>query len=254
MAASAHTLTFLGTGTSTGVPRIGCDCPVCTSTHPLDQRLRCSALLCWDGVKLLLDCGPDFRTQALHHHITELDAILITHEHYDHVGGLDDIRPLGDMPIYAEQRVLDAIQRNMPYCFGANHYPGAPDITLHEVVPQQTFYVQSLAINPLRVMHGRLPIVGYRIGNFAYITDASAIDEDTLRALQGIDVLVMNALQIEPHPAHFSLAEALAVVERVQPKRTYFIHFSHHIGFHTEISDILPPNVYLAYDNLTIDL
>ncbi len=254
MPESVHTLTFLGTGTSTGVPRIGCDCPICTSTNMLDQRLRCSALLCWDGVKILFDCGPDFRTQALQHQITELDAILITHEHYDHVGGLDDIRPLGDMPIYAEQRVLDAIQRNMPYCFGENHYPGAPYIRLHAVEPAKAFEIQGLTIIPLRVMHGRLPIVGYRVHNFAYITDASAIDNTTLDALRGVDTLVMNALQIEPHPAHFSLEESLAVVKQVQPKQTYFIHFSHHIGFHEETSRLLPENVYLAYDNLTINI
>ncbi len=254
MPESVHTLTFLGTGTSTGVPRIGCDCPVCTSTNPLDQRLRCSALLCWEGLKILFDCGPDFRTQALQHQLTELDAILITHEHYDHVGGLDDIRPLGDMPIYAEQRVLDAIQRNMPYCFGENHYPGAPTITLHKVEPQIPFQIQSLTIIPLRVMHGRLPIVGYRVDNFAYITDASAIDNTTLDMLRGVDTLVMNALQKESHPAHFSLEESLAVVKQVQPKQTYFIHFSHHIGFHEETSRLLPNNVYLAYDNLIINI
>ncbi len=254
MPVPSHTLTFLGTGTSTGVPLIGCDCPVCASSNPLDQRLRCSALAEWGEVKILLDCGPDFRAQALHHHITALDAILITHEHYDHVGGLDDIRPLGNMPIYAEQRVLSTIQRNMPYCFGENHYPGSPTLTLHEVIPQKSFQIASLMITPLRVLHGKLPIIGYRIENFAYITDASAIDEDTIVLLQGIDTLVLNALQLPSHPAHFSLEESLAVAEKIGARTTYFTHFSHHIGLHTDTSRMLPDNIHLAYDNLTINL
>lgn len=247
-------LTFLGTGTSVGIPRIGCDCAVCRSADVHDKRLRCSALLETDGLRILIDCSPDFRQQALLHDIRHLDGVILTHEHYDHVGGLDDLRPLGNARIYGEQRVLDAILRVMPYCFGEHKYPGAPDIELHKVEPDKPFTIGNVEILPLRVMHGRLPIVGYRIGRFAYITDASAIADTTISQLQGLDTLVLNALQIPPHPAHFSLAESLQVAEKIKARRTWFIHFSDKIGLHAVTNRTLPKGVELAYDNLTIGL
>lgn len=247
-------LTFMGTGTSVGVPRIGCDCEVCRSADLHDKRLRCSALWETDSVRLLLDCGPDFRQQALLYGIRHLDGVLLTHEHYDHVGGLDDLRPLGDAHIYGEERVLAAIRRVMPYCFGEHKYQGAPDIQLYEVHAYHPFVVQGVEILPLRAIHGQLPIVGYRIGKFAYITDASVLPDETIDRLQGIDTLVLNALQKPVHPAHFSLEESLAVLPKICARRTYFTHFSDKIGLHAQTDSILPEGVALAYDGLTIDL
>lgn len=251
-------LTFLGTGTSVGVPMLGCNCEVCRSTDPRDQRTRCSALLEGGGYTILFDCGPDFRLQALRHDINHVDAIFVTHEHYDHVGGMDDVRPLGNTHIYGEERVLEAIRRVMPYCFGANKYPGSPTIELHQVVPYQPVSLPipslfPLSVVPIRVTHGRLSILGYRVGNFAYITDASALDEEAINALSGLDVLVLNALRFEPHPAHFSLEESLSIAKRIGAKQTYFTHFSHHIGLHTNTEATLPNGMLMAYDNLTID-
>lgn len=249
-------ITFLGTGTSVGVPQLGCGCPVCRSLDPRDNRLRCSSLLEYNGFRFLIDCGPDFRQQALRHGITEVDAVLLTHEHYDHVGGLDDVRPLGNTHIYAEERVLDAVRRVMPYCFGEHPYPGSPRIFLHEVTPTVPFVVEKESqqpIVPLRVFHNRLPIVGYRIGDFAYITDASSLPEETYEALKGVRFLVVNALRMAPHPAHFSLGESLAVAARVGAEQTYFVHFSHDIGLHAETDAQLPEGIHLAYDNLTVE-
>lgn len=246
-------LTFLGTSTSVGVPMLGCGCSVCTSADPRDTRLRCSALLEVDGLRILIDCGPDFRAQALKHRITSVDAVLLTHEHYDHVGGLDDVRPLGDTHIYGEERVLGAVRRVMPYCFGENKYPGSPTITLHEAMPGEPLLLGGLKIVPLRVMHNKLPILGYRIGDFAYITDASALPDETLEALSGVKVLVLNALQKPPHPAHFSLGESMEVAEKVGAQQTWFTHFSHKIGLHAATDAELPTGMHLAYDNLIIE-
>lgn len=245
-------ITFLGTGTSIGVPMIGCGCKVCTSNDPHDTRLRCSVLLQMGNTRILIDSGPDFRTQALRHHITRLDALMITHNHYDHLYGLDDVRPLGDTPIYGEQTVLDTIHKIMPYCFGPNKYPGSPTIRLCEVKAFEPLRVNDVEILPIRVMHGRLPIVGYRFGSLAYITDASMLPEETFEALEGVETLVINALRITPHPSHFSLEESIAAAKRIGAKRTYFTHFSHEIGLHAQTDASLPEGMHLAYDGLSV--
>lgn len=251
----AMKLRFLGTGTSTGTPVIGCPCPVCHSPHSRDKRLRTSALLTTDhGQHILIDCGPDFRQQALAAGLTHIDAILLTHEHYDHVGGLDDIRPLGDMPVYALQRVLDAVIRCMPYCFGTQKYPGSPDITLHPILPEQPFHAAGQQIIPLSVMHANLPILGFRIGSLAYLTDVKTLPSETMQQLSDLSVLVINALRPEAHPSHLSLPEAVELARTIGAKNTYFTHFAHQIGLHQATEQILPPNMHLAYDGLEIDI
>ena len=252
-------VTILGSGTSTGVPEIGCTCPVCTSTDPRDRRLRCSALIeAGSGTRILVDCGPDFRRQMLSVPFAPLDAVLLTHEHYDHVGGIDDLRPFcrhGSVDLYAQGDVAEAIRRRIPYCFAAHKYPGVPALELHEIEAGCAFPVKDTEVLPFRVWHGRLPILGYRIGGLAYITDMTALPDESLAALDGITHLVMNALRIAPHPTHQSLQEALDKVEllrsRTSLRTVYLIHMSHSIGLHREVDAALPPYVRLAYDGLS---
>ena len=245
---------FLGTGTSTGVPQIGCRCEVCRSADAHDHRLRTSALLETGGRRLLMDCGPDFRQQMLAHGITWLSAVLLTHEHYDHVGGMDDLRPFGDMDVYAEGRVLEAVRRVMPYCFAPHPYPGVPRIELHEVRPYEAFDVQGLRVMPVRLMHACLPILGYRIGNVAYLTDVKTLDERAIEQLGGLDVLVLNALRRKEHLSHLSLDESLALAHRIGAKKTFLIHMSHEIGLHEAVQRQLPDGVVLAYDGLEAEI
>lgn len=248
-------ITILGSGTSTGVPEIGCTCPVCTSSDPRDHRLRASALIETDDTRILIDCGPDFRTQVLGLPFKKIDGVLITHEHYDHVGGLDDLRPFcrfGEVPIYAEPHTVERLRTRMPYCFVDHSYPGVPNIPLQEIEENRTFLINHIPVTPLRVMHGRLPILGYRIGNIGYITDMLTMPDVSYEQLRQLDVLVINALRIAPHPTHQNLAEALETARRIGAKKTYFIHMSHHIGLQAEVERQLPPHVYFASDGLEI--
>lgn len=248
-------ITILGSGTSTGVPEIGCTCPVCTSSDPRDHRLRASALIETDDTRILIDCGPDFRTQVLGLPFKKIDGVLITHEHYDHVGGLDDLRPFcrfGEVPIYAEPHTAERLRTRMPYCFVDHSYPGVPNIPLQEIEENCTFLINHIPVTPLRVMHGRLPILGYRIGNIGYITDMLTMPDISYEQLRQLDVLVINALRIAPHPTHQNLAEALDTARRIGAKETYFIHMSHHIGLQAEVETQLPPHVYFASDGLEI--
>ncbi len=251
-------ITFLGTGTSTGVPQIGCECPVCRSTDMRDKRLRCSGLIEVNGQRILIDCGPDFREQMIRlNDFRAIDAVLITHEHYDHVGGLDDLRPFcvfGDMTVYAEHYTAERLRQRIPYCFAEQLYPGVPRIELKELAVLQPFTVGSVEIMPIRVFHAKMPILGYRIGKMAWITDMLELPDVSLEQLKDLDVLVLNALRREPHISHQTLEQALSTAKRVGARQTYLIHMSHQMGLHSEVSKILPDTISLAYDGLSISL
>ena len=251
-------LTFLGTGTSTGVPEIGCKCEVCTSTDPRDSRLRSSALLEDGNTTVLIDCGPDFRVQMLRADVKKIDALLMTHKHYDHLVGIDDLRPYTrdrELPIYADRETEMQIRSFFPYCFGRIKYPGVANIKLHAIDYKSAFKVGDIEVTPLRVFHGMFPITAYRFGKLAYITDMSYIEPGELEKLKGVDVLVINALRFsKPHKTHQTVLEALAVIDSIKPKEAYFTHMMHHIGLHAKIEKCLPSNVHLAFDGLTIEV
>lgn len=248
-------LTFLGTGTSTGVPQIGCGCEVCRSTDPRDKRLRCSSLVEVGSTRLLIDCGPDFRQQMLRIDFKPLDAVLLTHEHYDHVGGLDDLRPysvFGDVDIYADELTASHLEERLPYCFHQKMYPGVPELNLHRIAPHDTFQVGEARITVFRVMHARLPIIGYRINDLAYITDMKTLPDSELPLLQGIDTLVINGLRHTEHYSHQTIEDACAFARRIGARRTYLIHMGHSIAPYERENKLLPEGVQLAYDGLTI--
>lgn len=245
---------FLGTGTSTGNPEIGCTCPVCTSKDERDIRLRSSVLININNKNILIDCGPDFRQQMLDVKFEKLHGVLITHEHYDHVGGLDDLRPFnrfGDIDIYAEKYVGDALKTRVPYCFQNDKKPGVPNLVLNNIT-NNPFWIEDICISPIRVMHHRLPVFGYRIGNMAYLTDLKYISEEEFIKLENLDILIIDALRIESHISHENLEEALANIHKIAPKKAYLIHMSHHIGLHAQVEKDLPENVFLSYDGLEI--
>lgn len=250
---------FLGTGTSQGIPVIGSTHPVCLSSDPRDKRLRVSVWIQWGDSSYVIDCGPDFRQQMLTSKCAKLDGILFTHEHSDHTAGIDDIRPFvfmqGDMPIYAENRVIQSLKKRFEYIFEEeNRYPGAPSVNVHEVDVNRPFILGGETVTPIRVMHGSLEILGYRIGDFAYLTDAKTIATAEAEKLKGVKVLVVSALREASHDTHFNLQEALDFIALVKPERAYLTHISSLMGFHAEVQEKLPKNVFLAYDNLQITL
>ena len=251
-------VTFLGTGTSLGVPIIGCECDVCTSNNPKDKRLRSSVMVETQGQSILIDCGPDFRTQMLREKITRIDGILITHEHRDHIAGLDDIRAFNYLqnraiPIYAEKQVLDAVKLEFSYAFSETRYKGAPKIDIKEVATE-VFNIGDVQIMPIRVFHASMPILGFRIGDFAYITDSNKISEFEMQKLVGVKVMVLNALRYKPHFSHFTVDEAIEVINKISPDKAYLTHLSHFIGKIDETNKKLPDRINLAYDGLVVDI
>lgn len=248
---------FLGTGTSTGVPQIGCKCEVCTSNDFRDKRLRTSVRIEVDGKVILIDCSPDFRQQMMDIPFTKIDGILFTHEHYDHVGGIDDLRPFsqfGSVELYMERHLENAVKERMPYCFAPIKYKGVPDLSVNLINEKDRFYIGDTPITPIRVMHYKLPILGFRIRNFAYLTDVKTIPEDQFIKLRGLDTLVISALRRQEHISHQTLDEALKLSEKINSKRTYFSHMSHEMGLYSKINNELPASRYFAYDGLKIDV
>ena len=248
---------FLGTGCSIGVPEIGCVCPVCKSNDIRDRRKRASVLISIKGKRLLIDCGPDFKEQIIGEPFAKLDGLLLTHEHYDHVGGIDDLRAFGafgDVELYANELTAKSLQNRIPYCFAKNKYPGVPSLHLNVLEDDNPFFVENIEITPVRVMHYMLPIFGYRIDNFAYLTDVLTVPEEEYGKLKNLDVLVVSALRHQPHISHQTLAQALKMIRRIAPKQAYIIHMSHRLGLHAEEDAKLPQGVNLAYDGLEITI
>ena len=251
-------LTFLGTGTSQGIPVIGCNDKVCISDDFRDIRLRSSVLVEWDGYAYVIDCGPDFRQQMLTAKVNQLDGIIFTHFHADHTAGLDDIRPFsqknGKVPFYAQKLVIENLKERFDYIFTTkNKYLGAPNVDLNEI-DNKPFLLGNINVIPIEVQHGNLDILGFRFGNLAYITDAKFISIIEKNKLLNLEVLVINALRIDSHPTHLNLQEALDIINEVKPKKAYLTHISHKLGFYTEVSKLLPENVFLAYDGLVIEI
>lgn len=253
-------ITFLGTGSSQGIPTLLSDGAVNFSTDPKDKRLRSSVMITYKGLHYLIDCGPDFRTQMIAYPFDRIDAILFTHEHADHTAGLDDIRAYcyqqGSMPIYGEKRMLTNLSNRFPHIFATeNRYPGAPSVTPHIIDENTTLdFSKDVQITPIRILHGSLPILGYRFKNFAYLTDTKEIPEHSFEKLQNLKVLVISAFRIDPHRSHLNLQEALAMIKKINPETAYITHIGHSLGFHKEVSKDLPKNVFLAYDGLKIHI
>lgn len=252
------TLTFLGTGTSGGVPSLGCRCEVCRSKNPKDKRLRSAALLESGNTRVLIDCGPDIRQQLMPLPFRPIDGVLITHIHYDHVAGMDDLRPFcvfGDIHVYADKATKQGLKQTMPYCFTEKLYPGVPRLNLHVIEPHRSFTIGDMDIMPVQAMHDRLPILGFRIGNFAYITDMKTMEETEMPYLRGVETLVLNALRWKrKHHSHMLVDEAIGFSRRIGAKSTYFTHMPHEIGFHDDANRQLPAGFQFAYDGLKVNL
>lgn len=251
-------VTFLGTGTSQGIPVIGCKCEVCSSADPRDKRMR-TALMLENGTdRLIVDTGPDFRQQMLSHKVTGITGVLITHEHNDHIAGLDDLRSFNfvskkPVDIWAEQRVIGVLKRQFPYVFADEKYPGTPQLVLHEM-NEESFDIGSFHVEPIRVYHYKLPVLGFRFGNVAYLTDVSEIPATAMKKLQGLKLLIIDALRIKPHISHFNLEEALRVVKQLKPEQARFIHISHQLGSHTSVNAQLPDHIGPAWDGLVLNV
>lgn len=252
------TITILGTGTSCGVPVVGCQCDVCQSTHPKDKRLRCSIIVETEQTRLLIDAGPDFRQQMLTQPFRRIDGILVTHSHYDHVGGMDDIRPycqFGKMEVYADAIARQGMLEMLPYCFAENRYPGVPQIGLNEIRAGEAFTIGDIEVLPVQVMHGKLPILGYRFGTFAYITDMKSIDPEQVKLLRGVETLMVNALRFDrPHHSHQLVDDAIAFARQVGARRTLLTHMCHDIGLHDEVNRRLPSGFELAFDGQVLEI
>ncbi|WP_291720925.1 MBL fold metallo-hydrolase [Bernardetia sp.] len=256
-------ITFLGTGTSQGVPVIACNCEVCNSLDYRDKRLRVSIHIEVENKEgeeksFIIDTGADFRQQCLRERITKLDAVLYTHQHKDHTAGMDEVRSFNfvqqkDMPIYARQPVLEQLKREFAYIFAEYKYPGVPSVETHSI-ENETFEIEGVTITPIDVLHYKLPVFGFRIGDFTYITDVNFISDQELEKVKGTKILVLGALQKEQHISHFTLQEALDVIEKLQPQKAYLTHISHKMGLHKEVSEELPANVEIAYDGLQIKI
>ena len=253
------TITFLGTGTSQGIPVIGSNHPVCFSNDSRDKRLRVSVLLEWNSGTYVIDCGPDFRQQMLRENVQEIDGVLLTHEHSDHTAGIDDIRPFsfqkGRVDFYAHKRVFYSLHQRFAYIFETeNKYPGAPTINEIDIDKSKSFFLKDKEVLPVEAFHASLPVLGFKIDGFTYLTDVKMIDDEEIQKIIGTEVLVLNCLRKEPHHSHLNLEEALALIARIQPKRTYFTHISHLMGFHEAVEKELPEHVHLAYDGLKINV
>lgn len=252
-------VTFLGTGTSQGVPIIGCKCEVCTSSDPHDNRLRCSVLIEKDGRSIVIDTGPDFRQQMLRAKVKNLDAAVFTHEHKDHLAGLDEVRAFNFLndgkpfPIYATEQVQRAIRREYAYIFETPAYPGIPKLDIH-TIDENPFHAEGILVQPIKVFHHLLPVLGFRVDGFVYITDANRIDEPERKKIRGADVIVINALRRQEHISHFTLQQAIDLVADLKPKMAYFTHISHQMGKHEDVNAELPPNIRIVFDGLVLDL
>ncbi|CAN5812265.1 MBL fold metallo-hydrolase [soil metagenome] len=251
-------ITFLGTGTSQGVPLIGCQCEVCKSADVKDKRTRTSILVETQGKTIVVDCGPDFRQQCLRENILKLDAVILTHEHKDHLAGLDEVRAFNflqkkAMPVYATERVQQAVKREFAYAFEEPSYPGIPKIDLH-TIGQETFSAEGIEVIPIEVMHHQMPVHGFRFGNFTYITDANFISEKEKKKIKGSEVLVLNALRREPHISHFTLNQALELIDELKPKTAFLTHISHQLGKHEDVEKELPDHIRIAFDGLGIEI
>jgi len=249
-------ITFLGTGTSYGVPVIGCECSVCTSSNPKDKRFRSSVLVEIKNKRILIDVSPDFRQQMMPLDFHKIDGVLLTHEHYDHVGGIDDLRSFGEfgkIDIYAESNVVDALRHRIPYCFTTHKYAGIPNLELLEI-DTNPFYIEGVKIVPIRVFHHRLPILGFRIDNFAYLTDVKTVPETELDKLKDLDVLVVSSLRINEHISHQNLEQAIELIHKIKPKKAYLTHLSHQMGLHDIVEQELEDSISIAYDNMTLTI
>ena len=245
---------FLGTGTSTGVPEVGCKCDVCLSKDIKDKRLRSSVLIEQEGTRILIDATPDFRQQMMNQPFNKIDGVLISHEHYDHVGGIDDMRPFGrfgQIDVYAEQNVSQALKQRMPYCFVTDKYAGIPDLEIIEI-DCKPFSIKNIEIIPIRVLHHKLPILGFRIGDLAYLTDVKTIPNGELEKLKGLDLLVVSALRKSEHLSHQNLDQAIDLVHKIKPKSSYFTHLSHQMGLHADVEKELEKGIHIAYDGLEL--